>query len=416
MHPAPKGYRAVELTEARSAEVLDVASWAFASDDPAEEAAQALAALPWDRAAGIEGPDGTLVAFHASFPFSLPVPGGSVPTAGLTFVGVHPAHRRKGLLSSMIRSHFERARERGEATSALFAAEQAIYGRFGYGRAAFDLRMTIPRGAALRPVAGSAELTVRMERIDVAKHAPVVDAVHLAAGAGRPGWIARDSAPVLRRHLAAPASERKGSEELKILLVDDGPTPVAYALFSRKGEWTAQGPRGIVHVREAVAVSPAAAHRLWSTLIDLDLMATVETWLQPVDDALLQLLVDSRAADPRIVDNLWVRILDLPVALAARRYPSPVDVVLEVTDALIPSNAGRWRLTGGPDGAAVDAAPHAEPDLSLDIRELGAAYLGGVSLAALATAGLVVPSRPGTLGPVAAAFSWPLAPVCTWIF
>lgn len=416
MHPAPKGYRAVELTEARSAEVLDVASWAFASDDPAEEAAQALAALPWDRAAGIEGPDGTLVAFHASFPFSLPVPGGSVPTAGLTFVGVHPAHRRKGLLSSMIRSHFERARERGEATSALFAAEQAIYGRFGYGRAAFDLRMTIPRGAALRPVAGSAELTVRMERIDVAKHAPVVDAVHLAAGAGRPGWIARDSAPVLRRHLAAPASERKGSEELKILLVEDGATPVAYALFSRKPEWTAQGPRGIVHVREAVAVSPAAAHRLWSTLVDLDLMATVETWLQPVDDALLQLLVDSRAADPRIVDNLWVRILDLPVALAARRYPSPVDVVLEVADSLVPTNAGRWRLTGGPDGAAVDAAPHAEPDLSLDIRELGAAYLGGVSLAALATAGLVVPSRPGTLGPVAAAFSWPLAPVCTWIF
>jgi len=416
MQPAPEGYRAVQLDETRSAEVLDVDSWAFASDDPAEEAAQALAALPWDRAAGIEGPDGTLVAFHASFPFSLPVPGGSVPTAGLTSVGVHPAHRRKGLLSEMVRDHLKRSRERGEVASALFAAEQAIYGRFGYGRAAFDLRMTIPRGAALRPVAGASGLTVRMERIDVARHGDLVETVHLAAGVGRPGWVARSSTALQEHHLRLAESRRQGSERLKILIVDDGATPVAYALFSRKGEWTAQGPRGIVHVREAVAVSPAAAHRLWSTLIDLDLMATVETWLQPVDDALLQLLVDSRAADPRIVDNLWVRILDLPVALAARRYPSPVDVVLEVTDALLPENAGRWRLTGGPDGAAVEAAPHAEPDLSLDIRELGAAYLGGVSLAALATAGLVVPSRPGTLGPVAAAFSWPLAPVCTWIF
>jgi len=417
MQPAPQGYRAVTLAEERRAEVLDIDSWAFAGDPPADESsAKAALRFPWDRAVGIEADDGSLVAFHSSYPFTMPVPGGSVPTAGLTCVGVHPAHRRHGLLSSMIRSHFERASERGEATSALFAAEQAIYGRFGYGRAAFDLRMTIPRGAALRPVVGSAELTVRMERIDVARHAPVVDAVHLAAGAGRPGWIARGAAAITARHLVPPDSGQRDGETLKILLVDDGPTPVGYALFSRKGEWTAQGPRGIVHVREAVAVSPAAAHRLWSTLIDLDLMATVETWLQPVDDALLQLLVDSRAADPRIVDNLWVRILDLPVALAARRYPSPVDVVLEVTDSLVPTNAGRWRLTGGPDGAAVDAAPHAEPDLSLDVRELGAAYLGGVSLAALATAGLVVPSRPGTLGPVAAAFSWPLAPVCTWIF
>ena len=416
MHPAPKGYRAVELTEARSAEVLDVDSWAFASDDPAEEAAQALAALPWDRAAGIEGPDGTLVAFHASFPFSLPVPGGSAPAAALTSVGVHPAHRRKGLLTEMVRDHLKRSRERGEVASALFAAEQAIYGRFGYGRAAFDLRMTIPRGAALRPVAGASGLTVRMERIDVARHGDLVETVHLAAGAGRPGWVARSSIALQEYHLRPAESRRQGSERLKILVVEDGPTPVGYALFARKGEWTAQGPRGVVRVREAVTTSPAAAHRLWSTLIDLDLMATIETWLQPVDDPLLQLLVDSRAAAPRIVDNLWVRILDLPAALMGRRYPSPVDVVLEVTDALIPENAGRWRLVGGPDGATVDAAPNAEPDLSLDIRELGAAYLGGISLAALGTAGLVTEHRAGALLAAASAFSWPLAPVCSWIF
>jgi predicted acetyltransferase len=130
----------------------------------------------------------------------------------------------------------------------------------------------------------------------------------------------------------------------------------------------------------------------------------------------------------RVADNLWVRVIDLPAALARRAYSSPVDVVLEVTDGLLPANAGRWRLrAAGPGGAAgvggsggggaADCVRTDKPaDIALDVRELGAAYLGGTRLAALAAAGLVRELRPGAVGRLSTAMSWDPAPWCLRIF
>jgi predicted acetyltransferase len=179
--------------------------------------------------------------------------------------------------------------------------------------------------------------------------------------------------------------------------------------------------RSKVLVREVAALDAAAAHRLWSVLLDLDLTATVESGMLAVDDELLHLLVDPRATVPKVSDNRWLRLLDVPTALAARRYSAPVDVVLDVHDARLPANAGRRRLaTGsqGPDGAwDAQVASTSEPaDVTVDVRELGATYLGGRSLAALARAGLVTEHRAGALQCVSAAFRWPLAPVCSWVF
>ncbi len=140
-----------------------------------------------------------------------------------------------------------------------------------------------------------------------------------------------------------------------------------------------------------------------------------------VDDPLLHLLVNARAAVPTVNDNLWVRVLDLPAALAGRRYAGPVDVVLDVTDARLPANAGRWRLTTGDrqaDGfhpAEVTRTSEAA-DLALDVRELGAAYLGGRSLTAQARAGLVAEHTPGALQSTSAAFLSAVAPVCSYVW
>ena len=87
-----------------------------------------------------------------------------------------------------------------------------------------------------------------------------------------------------------------------------------------------------------------------------------------------------------------MRILDVPAALAARRYAAPVDVVIDVDDPRIPANTGRWRLVGSPD-AATCTPTDAPADLALDVQALGAAYLGGTSLAALAAAGEVTELR-----------------------
>jgi predicted acetyltransferase len=418
---APAGYRIVAIPESRKDEFLQIDQLAFAFELDAETSAQVPLTLDWSRTMAAETEAGTLAAVHASFPFTLPVPGAEVPCAGLTWVGARPDHRRRGLLSAMIDTHFERALRRGEPVSALFAAEPAIYGRFGYGSAADDVRLVIARGAALRDVAGSDALTVRFEPLDRSVHVPLVQAVHAAAGNGRPGWIRRDTTLLQERQLADPPAWRDGGEPLRVVTVLAGDTPRAYALLRRKEVWGDGGARSKVLVREVAALDAAAAHRLWSVLLDLDLTATVESGMLAVDDELLHLLVDPRATVPKVSDNLWLRLLDVPTALAARRYSAPVDVVLDVHDARLPANAGRWRLaTGsqGPDGAwDAQVASTSEPaDVTVDVRELGATYLGGRSLAALARAGLVTEHRAGALQCVSAAFRWPLAPVCSWVF
>ncbi|MBB2924942.1 GNAT family N-acetyltransferase [Cellulomonas cellasea] len=418
---APAGYRVVEVPESRKAELLHVDHLAFAFEPDAETSAQVPMTLEWDRTVGVEAPDGTLAAVHGSFRLVLPVPGGAVPCAGLTWVGTRPDQRRRGLLSTMIDTHFARSLARGEPVSALYAAEPGIYGRFGYGSAATDVRLTVPRGAALRPVPGSDALGVRFEKVDADVHGPLVERVHAAAGSGRPGWITRDTDALRRKHLADPPAWRDGAEPLRVVTVLAGDEPRGYALLRRKEAWTDGRPATVVRMHDLAALDAAAAHRLWSVVLDLDLTSVVETPMLAPDDVLLQLLVDPRGPRPRVADNLWLRVLDVRAALAARRWSAPVDVVLDVRDARLPANAGRWRLTTGEPGphgtwdARVEPT-HEPADVALDVRELGAVYLGGRSLGALGRAGLVTELAPGTLHRASAAFGWPLAPVCSWAF
>lgn len=409
----PTGYRVVDLDEHDRDEVLVLDSWAFPGPLTDAQARDLALPISWHRARGIRF-EGELVAFHASYPFTeFPVPGARTAVAGLTWVGVHPGHRRRGLLRAMIADHFRRSLERHEAASALFAAEPAIYGRFGYGKAADDVRLTVARGAELRDVPGWRDLRVRIERLDPAVHGPVLAAVH--GRVGRPGWATRQTAELRAAFLDDPEPMRDGAESMRVAVVERTGEPVGYALFRRKPSWQVAGPRGTAYLREVVAPEADVARALWGVLLDLDHMAEVETWLLAPDDPITHLLVDLRAARPRLSDNLWVRVLDVPAALSARRYAAEVDVVLEIDDPQLPANTGLWRLVGGPDGASVTASRDV-PDLSLDVRELGAVYLGGVGLGSLARAGLVGEHSTGSADRVGTAFGWAQAPVCSWVF
>ncbi len=419
----PDGYRLIRVPQSRSDEFREVDHLAFGYEPDPETVAQVPDYLEWDRASAVEAPDGSLAAVHASYDFTLPVPGAAaVECAGLTWVGTRPDQRRQGLLSAMIADHFAHCQERGEPVSALYAAESAIYGRFGYGSAADDLRVTVPRGLALRDVPGSSELTVRFAKLDAGAHGGLVEQVHAAAGAGRPGWIRRSTDALRASVLADPPAWRQGGEPLRIASVHGAEgEPRAYALLRRKEEWVDNVAKTKVLLRESAAVDAAAAHRLWSFLLDMDLTASVQSGPLPVDDRIREILVDPRLATAKITDNVWVRLVDVPTALTARRYSAPLDVVLEVADQRLPVNAGRWRLTTGPLGAdgAYDARvtrTDDDADVVLDVRELGAAYLGGRSLAAAGHAGLIEERRAGSLHAASAAFAWPLAPVCSWMF
>ncbi|GMA36827.1 GNAT family N-acetyltransferase [Demequina litorisediminis] len=149
----PEGYRLVSTDISRAREVLHVTGFAFGFTPHAQDAGFIDATYPWDAGRGIEvvdatrGTPGSLSAAHASFRFRMAVPGQrSLAVAGLTWVGVHPGHRRRGLLRAMIDDHFARSLQRGESVSVLYAAEAEIYQRFGYGLAAREAIAELGRG------------------------------------------------------------------------------------------------------------------------------------------------------------------------------------------------------------------------------------------------------------------------------
>jgi predicted acetyltransferase len=412
----PDGFESVDLTPDHQRAVLELDQWAF----PATESIEDLLALPspldWQRTHALvpSGAPEQLAGMHSSYAFGhTPVPGGELAVAGLTWVGVHPQWRRRGLLRAIIAQHFDNCQRRGEPISMLFAAEPAIYGRFGYGLCSRQLTLTIPRGAALRPAAGSDDVSVLVQT-RTRDHAELIGRLH--AGVRRPGWVTRESPELIATFFEDPQVFREGREAARIMVAERNGEPVGYALFRRKPDWKATGPDGTVIVSESVAPDAAVAHALWSKLLDLDLTNRVEARMLAVDDPLLSLLVDLRIAAPQLQDNTWLRIIDLPAALAGRQYAAELDVVIEVTDDLISANAGRWRLQADAFAPAQVARCETDPDLAIDIRDLGSAYLGGVTMAELAAAGLVQERTAGSLYRASTAFGWPVAPVASWVF
>ncbi|WP_336322624.1 GNAT family N-acetyltransferase [Streptomyces lavendofoliae] len=348
------------------------------------------------------------VGTAGAFSFRLSVPGGAlVPVAGVTMVGVVPTHRRRGILTSMMRRQLDDVFARGEPLAVLTASEPGIYGRFGYGiatrqlRARIDtdrVRLTVPDGTddvVLRLVApqdASAACEAVYERL-----------VPLRPGmlARRPGW---ERLPVLD-----PPGGRDGGSPLTCVLAERDGEVAGFALYSVKPDWEPAGPQGTVRLRHLGALDPVTYAALWRFLCGIDLTSTLQVGNRPVDDPWQHLVSDLRRCDLREQDGLHARLVDLPAALEARTYQVPVDVVLEVDDAFCPWNTGRWRLSGDAKGAACSRTDDAA-DLALSVRELGAAYLGGVSLASLAGAGLVRELRRGALAEASPAFGSAVAP------
>jgi predicted acetyltransferase len=383
------------------------------------EFGRSLAAVDESRPAGA-GTAG-IVGTAGAFSFQLAVPGGVLPAAGVSFVSVLPNYRRRGILRSMMRRQLADIAGGGESVAVLWASEATLYGRYGYGRASRHQKMTLRRGdgvlAAHAPADPSLTLRLAAPADAVADLAKVYDTVL----ASQPGFFARNDA-WWDRVLYDPESERGGRTPLRCVLAEDASGPRGYALYAGLNEWESGTflPDSKLSIGELVAADPAAAAFLWQDLLSRDLVSEATVRLRPDDDPLVFLLADPRRARVQVADGLWVRIVALADALTRRAYSCPVDAVLEVTDTVLPDNAGRWRLRAsgaGADGAGTTCERTADPaDLALDIRELGAAYLGGTRLGALAAAGLVREHRPGAVAALSAAMSWDPAPWCPVIF
>lgn len=332
-----------------------------------------------------ERPIGT-AAVH---PFELTLPGGTlVPAPGVTAVGVLPSHRRQGVLSAMMRHQLAELRARGEVLSVLLASEAPIYGRFGYGPATCTARLTVPRHKAALAVprahqAAGATADGSIEVLRRAECGDILEEVYDRYRRAQPGALSRPHRWWALRAGQPPISP---AQRYVALHHDDHGIPDGYASYSI-------GEANTLTVDETITADDAVFTALARFVLEHDLVSQVVFKHVPADHPLRWQLADFRAGEVSgDTDWLWVRLLDVPRALTARGWFTDGELVLDVEDPFL-GERNRYLLAVR-DGKADCVPTDREPDLSLDVRDLGSLYLGGTAPSTLVRAGHIRAHRP----------------------
>lgn len=340
-----------------------------------------------------------IVGCASSVVFEMTVPGGTIPTIGITGVGVVPTHRRRGVNTALMRRQLDDIRDEGFAIAALFASEGGIYGRFGYGLATFDAFVDIETSRSAFVPGSEGDGRVRLVERDAAKdrYLSIFDESRLTRpGAMRmePNWFDYEFA------------EKHFGEERKFFFAfhETGKDVDGVAVYTIKHNWSGV-PQNEVELYALDALNSSAYAQMWRFVLDLDLVSKLTAWSRPADEPLLHLLREPRRLNMRLKDGMWVRLLDIPRALTARRYPHEGRIVFDVRDAFCPWNEGRYALDARAEGATCEQTDD-EAELLLTTNELAAAYLGGSTFSQLHRAGRVSEERAGAIGTADAMFAW----------
>jgi predicted acetyltransferase len=398
--------RAIDASEIPKFVRTDAAGFGE-SEDYGTHAARWIALELERTRAAFEGDD--LVATSRNYSLELTVPGGgTVPAAGVSAVAVLPTHRRRGILRSMMTALFDDAVERGEPVAMLTASEGAIYQRFGFGVSTRAAAVELDRRTlelARLPEPGR----LRMVQSDELRKqaAPVFDRVRQSY----PGAVSRPEV-----WWTDVLDEREsGQQRYHVLYESPQGALDGFVTYTVEARWD-HGPTHVLRVVDLVAATPEATRALWRYLCEVDLVRTIRARRTPLDSPLPWLLTSPRAARVLSIDDfVWTRILDVPAALAARRYAVEGRLVVAVHDASRPGGAadGTFTIDAGPDGATV--ARGGTPELACDVATLSAAWLGGLPFTTLAAAGWIDEHTPGALARADAMFaSTPLPYPFTW--
>jgi predicted acetyltransferase len=381
----------------------------FGQLPPSEDALSHFARImaPQRVHAGFDGDN--IVSGSGAFAFDLTVPGGQVKAAGVTIVGVLPTHRRRGFLRAMMRSQLDAARECGEAVAALWATEDTIYGNFGFGMASMAAEIDVPREHtapfARRDIAGQGRL------VTLAEAEPLVAPVYARVARQTPGMFARSEAWWQDRVLVDQPWRRGSGGALRCAVWEVEGRATAYAFYRVNQLFERGSSNGHLFVVEAMGESPEATHAIWRFLCGIDFLARIKAIYLPLDHPLLLSLAAPRRLNFLVREGLWVRLIDVGAALSARGYATDDAVVIEVTDAFCPHNAGRWRIS-------VDKVEKtdADADLACDVASLGCVYLGGFTWSQLARSMRVAELRTGAIARADAMFRSDRAPWCPELF
>jgi predicted acetyltransferase len=377
------------------------------TDDDAERFAKLL---PLERMLAVFD-DGRIVAGAGAYPLELTLPAGPVPCAGITVVGVLPSHRRRGLLRRMMEAQLRDIRERGEPVAALWASEETIYGRFGYGLASLALHIEARRAAVRIHTDLPREGTFRL--IDHDEALRVLPRLYDRVRKRTPGFVSRTRDWWETRRLGDRPEQRRGAGPLVRALYERNGSAAGFALYriAQEGatfsEW-----KKTVRVVEVQGIDEPARRDIWRFLLEIDWTDSVRAEQLAVDDS-LPLLVDRvNELGLKVYDGLWVRPIDVGSALAARGVADGSRATVEVTDdPQFAQNVGTWTIEAG------RARPSSRrPDVSTDVQGLGAVLLGGFSFSQLARAGRAREGARGGLARADTLFRVDRAPWCPEIF
>jgi predicted acetyltransferase len=374
--------------------------------EPTEEEAERFAELlPIDRLHATFDGD-AVVGGAGALQFDLTVPGGPVPCAGVTVVGVLPTHRRRGLLTRMMQAQLTDVREREEPIAVLWASDERIYGRHGYGLASLSLQMRVQSPwAQLR-----SELPERRGHARLVDHEEALRSlppIYERVRRRRPGFLSRSRPWWEQRILGDDERRRGGAGPLNRAVLELDGRPSAYALYRVKRDF-GDDFKGTVRVREAIGADAAATREIWRFLFEIDLMDEISVRMLPVDHPLVLQAARMTRLGLQLEDGLWLRLVDVGAALTARGYGCDGRVTLDVTaDPHFPGNVSAWTIEDGVAGRS-----RRRPDVRLNVQALGAAYLGAFSFAELARAELVEETSSGGLARADALFGTDAAPWC----
>lgn len=352
---------------------------------------------------------GHIVGGAGAFTFRLTVPGGEIGAAGVTAVGVVPTHRRRGTLTALMRRQLEDVRARGEPVAILWASEGSIYQRFGYGLASLAGTLRIAQSRATFREHREPEGTLRLVEMEEALRTfpPIYDAVRALT----PGFTDRSRAWWEYETLPDPQYRRRGAGPRFLVLHEVEGRAEGYIDYRVRGDWDEVGSKSTLEVRELMATTPRSLRATWRFCFGHDLIATVQARQQPVDHPLLLMLSEPRRLSLVAGDGLWLRILDVAAALEGRSYLAAQVVTFQLTDTFQPDLAGRWKLDTTGDSPRVTRSQEMA-DVTIDVTDLAALYLGAFSATDLARAGRAQGSSEDGIRRADALFAWHRRPWC----
>ena len=360
--------------------------------------------------------DGEIVGTSGAYPFESVVPGGrTIGNAGVTAVTVATTHRRRGLLTNMMKRLLEKERDRGQPVASLWASESNIYGRFGYGMSIQHQVFNIDtRKAALASIP---EIPGKVRYIDISEARRVFPqaweiAVKTHSGLPSCGDDHWD-------RMMSGFTEKRGWGKPWFIVYEENKTALGFAIYFLKEsspfEEQLTIPHGLVNADMIIHSNPASHAALWKHLLNIDLYDRLSTWRSPSDDSLPWMLADQRQLERRPYDGVWYRLLDVAEALSARTYLTSGTLVFEVEDSFIPEWGGRFELSGGPDGSRC-VPTNKVADITLPAATLATIYLGGAKLMELERAGRAEENTDGAVELADAMFATIRAPWCPMMF